>query len=104
MEPLDALGRLLEGMREKIATLETRCDQLERQLAEAKPEMLSTEEFCRRHGVSRGTIKAQLFYRETNGLAAAFHQKIKGGKVWVDPRKYFELLKVNRGRQRRRPR
>lgn len=88
----------------RLEKLEAEVVALRKELAETHPRLLTTDQFCEEYGVRKGTLKRQMFHRETNGLAAAFVQRERRGKVWINPRAYFEAIQAQGTKRRRRRR
>ena len=61
------------------------------------PALLSTKQFLERHAcLTMPWLRAALFNRQSNGLAAATFQY--GRKILIDETKFFEWLEARQGR------
>lgn len=103
----DTLSELSELSLRDLADLPRRIADLEASIARLAESIralqgraeapLTVRAFCARYGWSENQLRWLLFNRDNNGLSEAVSGR---GRLLIDPERFFEILKAQRGTRR----
>src|ERR1700744_926982 len=99
MEPLDAFMHDYQTLKQEVAALA----EWRRQREADEPEpYLTKRQFCERFQIKERTLNDQLLRRESNGLADAIRQERPGAVIYINPKRYFDVVDGWKRKARRR--